>query len=195
MLTVGTDKGCTAVDTGMINIFPSPLPLASHDTVVTRNANIQLEANDGAGGVNGQFDWSPSTGLSDPHIADPILTSNVNSTYYVTMKNYYGCTITDSIHVTYFTGPDIYVPNAFTPNGDGKNDIFRPFVVGISQFDYFRVFDRNGRLVFQTQQYNQGWNGNISGKKSPAGTYVWEAKGIDFNGKTVFRKGTVELLR
>lgn len=195
LLTVGTDKGCIATDTGMINIFPSPLPLTSHDTVVTRNANIQLMANDGAGGLNGQFDWSPPTGLSDPHIADPILTSNANGTYYVSMKNYYGCTLKDSIHITYFTGPDIYVPNAFTPNGDGRNDVFRPFMVGISRFSYFKVFDRYGRLVFQTEQDKKGWDGSVNGKPSSPGTYVWEARGIDFNGKTIFRKGTVVLLR
>jgi len=195
LLTVGTDKGCLTTDSGYVNIFPSPLPLASHDTIVTRDANIQLMANDGSGGSGGHYYWSPPFGLSDPFIADPILTGSTDRTYTVSMINVFGCALTDSIHVIFYKGPDIYVPNAFTPNGDGKNDVFRPFPVGIAQFDYFRVFNRAGVLMFQTKQVHKGWDGNFNGSQAAAGTYVWEAKGIDFNGKTIFKKGTTELLR
>jgi gliding motility-associated-like protein len=195
LLTVGTTKGCKTTDTSYINIYPSPLPLGSHDTVVSRFAPIQLMANDGAGGANAQFVWTPSTGLNNPNIADPILTSNTDGTYYVSIRNYFGCTLVDSIHVRYFTGPDIYVPNAFTPNGDGKNDLFRPFCVGISTFLYFKVFDRHGMLVYQTEQEKAGWDGSIHGEPANAGTYVWMAKGIDFAGKPIFKKGTVVLIK
>ncbi|HTB25435.1 MAG TPA: T9SS type B sorting domain-containing protein, partial [Puia sp.] len=107
----------------------------------------------------------------------------------------YGCSMEDSIHVKYYTGPDIYVPNAFTPNDDGINDVLRPIPVGISKLNYFRVFNRNGQLVFQTSQAGQGWDGRINGDPADMNTYVWEVKGIDYTGKTIFRKGTAVLIR
>jgi gliding motility-associated-like protein len=57
------------------------------------------------------------------------------------------------------------------------------------------VYNRNGMMVFQTKESTQGWDGNTNGRPAPIGTYVWEAKGIDYNGKTIFKKGTVVLIR
>jgi gliding motility-associated-like protein len=194
-LTVGTNKGCMATDSQYVNIWQSPYPLASHDTILSRGASLQLQANDGNFGYLGQFSWTPPGGLSDPFISDPILNSTVDTTYYVTMLNSRGCSLRDSIHVTYYTGPDIYVPNAFTPNGDGKNDIFRPVPVGISSFRYFRVYNRDGELMYQTSQPFAGWDGNFHGKPAQEGTYVWEVAGTDYNKKPVIKKGTVVLIR
>ena len=72
----------------------------------------------------------------------------------------------------YKTMPDLFVPTAFTPNGDGHNDIIRPKAIGIKQFGYFRIFNRLGQLVYHTSSIDQGWDGNVSGKPQPAGTYV-----------------------
>jgi gliding motility-associated-like protein len=194
-LTVGTDKGCYATDSQFVNIWQGPFPLSTHDTILSRGATLHLKVNDGNSNFNGQYRWSPPLGLSDPNSPDPILTGTMNNTYYVTVTNQYGCTMTDSILVKYYTGPDIYVPNAFTPNGDGKNDIFRPFPVGISNFKYFRVFNRYGQLVYQTSQAFAGWDGRLNGIPAPQDTYVWEVAGQDYEGKTISKKGTVILLR
>jgi gliding motility-associated-like protein len=87
------------------------------------------------------------------------------------------------------------VPNAFSPNGDGKNEIFKPVYIGISHLKYFRVFTRNGQLVFETSQQLKGWDGNIHGDPAPEGAYIWETSGQDYQGKWNFKKGTVILLR
>jgi gliding motility-associated-like protein len=194
-LSVENDKGCIAIDSQYINISQSPYPLQSHDTILARGASLQLEVNDGNKNYGGQYSWSPVFGLNDPNIPDPVLNSTIDNTYYVSIVNRYGCSLEDSIHVKYYTGPDIYVPNAFTPNDDGINDILRPIPVGISKLNYFRVFDRNGQLVFQTSQAGQGWDGRINGDPAVMNTYVWEVKGIDYTGKTIFKKGTVVLIR
>ncbi len=194
-LTVENDKGCAAIDSQYINISQGPHPLLSHDTILARGATLQLEVNDGNNNYEGQYTWSPVFGLNDPTIADPILNSTIDNTYYVLIINRYGCSIEDSIRVKYYTGPDIYVPNAFTPNDDGLNDVLKPVPVGISKLNYFRVFNRNGQLVFQTSQSGQGWDGRINGDPAEVNTYVWEVKGIDYTGKTIFRKGTAVLIR
>jgi gliding motility-associated-like protein len=195
LLTIGNDRGCMATDTQYISISQSPYPLASHDTILARGATLQLEVNDGSNNYNGQYTWWPAYGLSSTSVPDPVLTSTVDTTYYVSIVNRYGCSLEDSIRVDYYAGPNIYVPNAFTPNGDGVNDIFRPILVGISEMSYFRVFNRNGQLVYETSKPGQGWDGNIHGVQAALDTYVWEVRGIDYSGKSIAKKGTVVLIR
>ncbi len=195
LLTVGTDKGCQSIDTQYVNIWPGPHPLATHDTILSYGTTLQLQANDGNYNYNGQFLWSPPEGLNNPTIPDPVVTNDQEITYYITMENSYGCSLLDSIHIKDYTGPAIYVPNAFTPNGDGRNDILRPLVAGFTNFNYFRVFNRYGQIMFETGQPGQGWDGTINGRPAPAGAYVWEAAGVDFDKKFIVRKGTAILIR
>jgi gliding motility-associated-like protein len=117
-------------------------------------------------------------------------------TYKVVVTNTNGCADSAYIKVKIFdTHPQIFVPSAFTPNGDGLNDTFRPIAVGITKLDYFRVYNRWGQLVFSTTVNEQGWDGKIGGKEQASGTFVWLVHGVDFTGKTVFAKGTVTLIR
>jgi gliding motility-associated-like protein len=98
--------------------------------------------------------------------------------------------------VTIFkTGPEIFVPKAFTPNGDGLNDIIRPICVGIKQLNYFRVFNRWGQMVYHTSEFGKGWDGTIHGVPQGVANFVYLAQGIDYLGNTIFRKGNVVLIR
>ncbi len=87
------------------------------------------------------------------------------------------------------------MPNAFTPNGDGKNDVLRPIAVGMKQFDFFRVFNRWGQEVFSTQINGKGWDGSINGVPQTTGAYVWWVKATDYKGMPYFKKGTVTLIK
>jgi gliding motility-associated-like protein len=194
-LTVTNEKGCVSTDSQYVSIEKSPQPLSFHDTLLSYGAALQLNINDGNFNQGGQYLWSPSFGLNDPFSPDPVLNSTVDNTYYVSVKNKYGCAMNDSFNVKYYKGPSIYVPNAFTPNGDGKNDIFKPTYIGITSLKYFRVFNRNGQLVFETNQQVKGWDGNIHGDPSPEGTYVWEVSGEDYLGKSESKNGTVILIK
>jgi gliding motility-associated-like protein len=89
-----------------------------------------------------------------------------------------------------------YIPNAFTPNGDGKNDIFRPVFKGNMKLIMFQVFNRFGELVYETDQLGKGWDGYYKGELSDMDTYFFHVKFIcGQDGKEQYIKGDVTLIR
>jgi gliding motility-associated-like protein len=117
-------------------------------------------------------------------------------TYRVRVYSAGGCYSEDDITVrVYKTAPDILVPSAFTPNGDGRNDVLRPVALGITGLHYFRVYNRWGQIVFFTSEMGKGWDGLFNGTAQPSGTYIYAVEGTDFRGRVVFRKGTSVLIR
>jgi gliding motility-associated-like protein len=94
-----------------------------------------------------------------------------------------------------FTGINIYVPRAFSPNNDGTNDLLKPILVGIQTFHYFTVYNRWGNIIFTTTDPNQGWDGTFKGVPQPVETYLWIAEGIDVNGRKIVAKGMTSLVR
>jgi gliding motility-associated-like protein len=143
------------------------------------------------------YSWSPTTGLTNPGTSTPTLIPTRQQLYLVRIINSAGCTTIDSQLVRIFENYNIYLPDAFTPNGDGNNDLLYPFIVGIQELRYLKVFNRWGNLVFETKSANPaaGWNGIYKGKAQPSETYVWIAEGIDLDGKVVKRGGNVILVR
>ena len=116
--------------------------------------------------------------------------------YKVIVTDEAGCSDSAYVNVKVFkTKPQVFVPTAFTPNGDGHNDVIRPIAVGIKQIDYFRIYNRWGQLVFSTTTNEQGWDGTINGVPQGTNTYVWIVHAVDYTGKAFFRKGTVTLIR
>ena len=106
-----------------------------------------------------------------------------------------GCKgVADILVKIYGTGPDIFVPNAFTPGG-ATNNLFRPIPVGISSLAYFRVYNRWGQLVYSTSRIGDGWDGRVNGRITDSGTYVWMVQGTTYNGRVVRHKGTMVLVR
>ena len=89
----------------------------------------------------------------------------------------------------------IFIPDAFTPNGDGLNDVVRPIAVGIQKINYFSIFNRWGQLVFKTTVNGYGWDGRIKGLVQGTNVFVWMVSAIDYTGKSLFLKGTVTLIR
>lgn len=163
---------------------------AGPDTAVALGYPIQLHATGGTSYV-----WSPPGGLSDPDIANPVANIQQDTRYTVTASSPAGCVSSASVLIKVFKGPAIYVPGGFTPNGDGFNDVLKIVAPGISQLNYFRIFDRWGTEVFHTKDLNATWDGTYSGHSLSSGTYIWMIQGTDFYGKTLTEKGTTLLLR
>ena len=189
--TIGCPKPKT--DTIVVTVIPPIRAYAGNDTVAVPNEPLQLTATGGSG-----YLWSPSSFLSDPAIANPValFDKTIDSITYTVRVSEGSCYSTDHITVRiYKNGPDILVPSGFTPNGDGRNDLIRPVLIGISRFNFFSVYNRWGQLIFTTHEVNKGWDGNFNGVAQPGGTYVYQAQGADYQGKPIFRKGTVVLVR
>ncbi|RYZ44752.1 MAG: hypothetical protein EOP49_26505, partial [Sphingobacteriales bacterium] len=136
----------------------------------------------------------PETGLNITSKSNPVAVIDRNISYVLRAFTADGCFDLDTINVQVFqTQPDIFVPNAFAP--DGRNRELKPKAVGISTLHFFRVYNRWGQVVFQTTQFNKGWDGNVNGVRQANGTYVWMVSGTDYTGKIVSRKGTAVLIR
>lgn len=189
--TVGCPKPST--DTLIVTVIPPLQVNAGNDTTVAANQPVQLQA---TGATN--YYWSPSTFLNDPNTDSPIATpdNSLDSIRYKVQGNTGTCYGTDYVTLRIIHGQaDILVPSAFTPNGDGRNDVIRPVLIGITKLGYFSIYNRWGQMLFTTSEPNKGWDGYFSGVAQPPGTYVYQTFGTDYNGKPIFRKGTVVLIR
>jgi len=196
ILTVFDTLGCPkpGYDTVVVRVVPRVRAFAGADTVVAANQPLQLNATGGT-----VYRWSPAFGLNNPNINNPIATlgPEIGTIRYVVQVGVpEGCATTDDINVRVFkTGPDLFIPTAFSPNNDGKNDILKPIAVGLRSLEFFRVYNRWGQLVYTTSEIGKGWNGKLAGVDQASGTFVFYAQAIDYLGNPVIKKGTVVLIR
>lgn len=118
-----------------------------------------------AGNNGSSYEWS--TGASSQ-----VILAGAYGWYYVDITNSLDCSVRDSAVVTEFCDPSLYVPNSFTPNGDGVNDIWHADGNNIGYFN-LNVFDRGGQVIFHSENFTYGWDGKIDGEDAPPGVYVW----------------------
>ncbi|MBS1655918.1 MAG: gliding motility-associated C-terminal domain-containing protein, partial [Bacteroidetes bacterium] len=190
--------GCQSLtpDIVTVNVTP-PIQVFMYpgDTIVYEGDQIQLHAVS----AGTYYNWTPATGLSDPTIADPVVTAGVTGsyiTYHVITTTSAGCSGDGFVTIKVYKGPDIYLPNAFTPNGDGLNETFKPFTVGIKTINYFKIFNRWGQMIYSsTGMDTHGWDGKYLGVAQGSGAYVWVIEAITSDNRKIFKKGTVTLVR
>jgi gliding motility-associated-like protein len=170
----------------------APVPGIRYPDIYTaRNSDRQLTARN----IANEYHWSPGTGLSDPNIINPRFNYNRDMEYLIRLITRAGCETIDTQRLFIRAAIDIRVPTAFTPNGDGHNDVLDVFLIDIRELKWFRVFNRWGQLLFETNDPRQLWDGTFKGVKQPAETYVWIAEGVGIDGSDVLRRGQCVLLR
>jgi gliding motility-associated-like protein len=160
------------------------------DTLIANGMQVQLSAV-----VTGNiisFQWNPAGKLINPLLLNPQTSSLIeNTSYMLVVTDDKGCRATATAVVK--IGTELYMPNAFTPNNDGVNDLFRIPLNAILDLKEFSIYNRWGERVFTTANRNSGWNGQLKGLKQDNGVYVYYIKSI-INNKDVFLKGSFLLI-
>jgi gliding motility-associated-like protein len=171
---------------------PLPTILLTPDTTITKGTSIYLSPT-----ITGDISsclWSPATGLDDPRSLSPLATPAVSLTYQLEVVSKAGCSVSAKETVKVFH--DLQMPEAFTPNGDGRNDLFRIPPSETVTITHLAVYNRWGAQVFATTSNSGAWDGTLHGQPQPTGTYVWKAEYLDpATKKQVIKSGTVILVR
>jgi len=183
-----------------IPVIPFLVTINPTDTTISRLTSVQLNPQI-SGGRATTFKWEPLQYLSCSDCPSPVATPATSMQYQLTAQNEYGCTAIGNVSVKTFSGGKVNIPNGFTPNNDGHNDVF--YILGsedVKMLKDFSIFNRWGQKVFQVQNAEAndpkfGWNGFLNGKPSDPGAYVYFVT-IEFtDGATQLYKGTVMLIR
>ncbi len=190
-LLMQSRKQCLDTLTTHIDVKPLPdLQVAFKDTVINYGTDIQLLANGAT-----YYSWTPTISLHSTNTPNPIAHPLVNTTYIVTGTGDNGCHVKDTVQVNIFFQDYAYFPTAFTPNQDGRNDVFRVRFFGkINQFS-LNIFNRWGQKIYSSNNPEQGWDGLIDNKAAPSGTYVWQCSYQPDGQKHYDKKGTIVLIR
>jgi len=167
-------------------------PFAGDDTIIVKGESIDYNATGG-----NQYTWTPAYQLSDTSIYNPVgyYPDTGHFAYNVHIVSPFGCVGNDSIYVWVVGQASYFIPTGFTPNGDGKNDVFKPIAIGYESINYFRVFNRWGQMVYNSTNIEDGWDGTYAGKPASMDTYYWEISLINRYGKEERSKGDITLIR
>lgn len=139
--------------------------------------------------------WSPGIWLDNRVGYSPVFKGPGEQLYTIEIKSKSGCVTVDTQMVKTIKNADIYVPNAFTPNGNGRNDYLHPILRGIKELHYFRVYNRWGQLLFESKDNNKGWDGRVSGVLQDPQVVVWLVEGVGIDNQIYMRKGTTVIVR
>jgi len=167
-LKVTSEFGCENVLTRELNIT-TPFLEAGKDTIVLRGGTVKFNIQ--ATGTNLKYKWTPSTGLDRDDVRNPVAAPANDTRYYVTISSDEGCILKDDVLVKVLEMP--FIPNTFTPNGDGVNDAW-----DIEYLDSYpgvsvNIYNRFGIKVFASIGYLKAWDGNLNGQLLPVGTYYY----------------------
>jgi gliding motility-associated-like protein len=190
------NEGCPkpSFDTIVVNVEPPISMQGVKDTTIVIGQPLVMN-------VTGAptFSWTPIDNISNASIGNPVILFNQATEgvrYKVIGSNPAGCSDSLEFIIKVFsTVPSVFVPTAFTPNGDGLNETLKPTLAGMQQMNYFRVFNRYGQIVFQSSSLYDAWDGWFKGQKQPSGSYMWMVQAVDFEGKAVQQKGSTMLIR
>jgi gliding motility-associated-like protein len=197
-IVVTDPLGCFATDSIQVvytDSFPSVIA-AADTTILYLGQSTQLYALTSTG--NFTYSWSPGSGLNSTSVQNPLASPAEDISYIVQVLDANGCPATDTIQLTVIRvicdEPELFVPNAFTPNSDQRNDGFRVRGNTIEKM-HLMIFNRWGQKVFETEDQQQGWDGRFEGRDAPADVYVVVLEATCFNKATYLKKSNLTLIR
>ena len=181
-------------ETVQVQVVATPDIEVSSTVATTPMADVPLYA---ASHQELTYQWFSKDSLSCTDCRKTDLFPTQSQTVYVEGTNSTGCMVRDSVFIDVLgcDGKTIYMPNTFTPNGDGLNDKFFIRTATLSSIKYFRIFDEWGNMVFETNHLEEGWDGSINGKAAAQAVYVYVLEGKCQNGYDVIKTGNVTAIR
>lgn len=190
-VSVSNTEGCKDTLASLIHVYNLPdINVAPKDTTITYGSSVTLVA---TGGIS--YWWEPGSTLDNPYIAAPVASPREQTRYIATGKNAFGCYNTDTCIVRIDYKNEVFIPSAFTPNGDGRNDVFKIFNLNFLKILEFRIFNRWGNEVFSTTDPARAWDGTYGNKPVETGVYFYSILLANPNGSAQSYKGDVTLVR
>lgn len=186
-VTITDAQGCDK--TMYVYIDTLPLPVIELPLNINAHWGDEVVLNATTNGV--EYWWSPTENLSCSQCLNPTVTISEASTYQLTVKGENGCL--NHSYVTILFDGSLYVPNVFTPNGDGVNDVFYAYGEDIIEF-HMQIFNRWGELLFESEDLDKGWDGFYLNQLVKTETYIWKIKFKDIQGTPGELYGTVSVI-
>lgn len=198
---VGTDSDHCFTDTGVAHVVVYPVPqiFAGNDTTVSTGTSFQLHTQSSPDIT--KWSWAPARGLSCTDCPNPKVAVKTNVTYKVTVSNGGGCTSEDELNIVAVCNDDNYfIPNTFSPNNDGNNDVFYVRGKGLHRIQSMRIFNRWGQAIYEKRDFSAndpaaGWDGTFNGKPADMDVYIYIVEVICDNNSIVPYKGNIALIR
>lgn len=190
----GTDiNGCKSKDTVLVRVMQVPeLEMPFDTTIIIGERFVMRPTYKG----NSKFSWTPKEGLSCPDCPNPFAQPLVDTRYTLVITDSLGCfPISGTMLVNVEQKFSVDVPDAFTPNGDGENDLIFPNGWGMKEVLDFKIFNRWGELVFEASHQIKGWDGYYKGELQNMDTYIYFVKAVGFDDEIHTKEGYITLLR
>lgn len=193
-------QGYCFTDTVKLRIMVNPIPIVAitGDSVIYLGEKAHLSVQ---GSFIDYYKWTPADHLSCDNCQNPVAEIDKTSTYVLEVKSKWGCENKDEITIRVKCGAEkLYIPNTFTPNGDGENDTFYPMGSGVKMVNDFIIYNRWGEVVFETHNItlnnaNAGWDGTFRGKSLNADVFVYFMSAVCEGGDEMKFKGNISLIK
>lgn len=198
-ITITDANGCSKTLTNLIVNYSDSLPYFdaySEDTTLYQGQSTQMHCIPDSNIYN--YTWNPSQYLSYGNIPNPTATPPTSISYIATMTDKNGCIVKDTVYLevkNVICGePEVFIPNAFSPNNDGQNEML--YVRGNAiKTILLRVYDRWGELVFESNSKSNGWNGTYNNKAVDPGVFVYYLEVVCYDNQQYFKKGNITVIR
>jgi gliding motility-associated-like protein len=178
-----------------VDVKKLPSVTAGKEQIIIKGMEVELSA---TSPDDVTYAWSENYFLSCIDCINPSAKPEKDTSYKVTVTNQYGCKASDNQRIKIIedcNGDAVFIPNTFTPNGDGQNDMLFVVGPGVQSVKEFRVFNRWGELVFDTRDTSVGWDGSYKGEKLNPAVFVFYVDVECIDGRRTIKKGNVTLIR
>lgn len=191
-VSIADQYGCADTLKESIKVNPLPMVETRTDTSIYWGGSVVLTSS----ATHGMYYlWSPITGLNNPNIKSPTASPVVTTIYTLMAIDSNQCKNQDSVKIVVMDNIPVFIPSAFTPNGDGRNDDFGVKNLSIQRITEFRVFNRWGQEIFSTNGNSKTWDGTYKGVEQPTGVYNYLIRITSPDGHSDTYKGDVTLIR